>query len=155
MDRVSMINTLGNEWHTSNIEGGEYSYVAAAGSKEELEKKLGHSYKHFKLDIRFQKDDVVVLIETKQNFEKKDEVQLKAYLEEERAIHKTEKIICILANTNNDKIKVWQSAVDDEHLLKNESVLDKMEHYVRLFEINKSNDREQVLKNTYKLNELL
>ena len=77
MDRVSMINRIGVEYHTSNIEGGEYSYVAAAGSKEKLEKLLGRSYKHFKLDIRLKKDDVVVLIETKQNFKQSDEKQQK------------------------------------------------------------------------------
>lgn len=33
--------------------------------------------------------------------------------------------------------------------------MDKMAHYVKLFKINKSNDRETVLKNTYSLNELL
>ena len=55
----------------------------------------------------------------------------------------------------NDKIKVWKSFVDDEHILKDEAMLDRMSHYVRLFKINKSNDRETVLKNTYSLNELL
>lgn len=155
MDRVSMINRIGVEYHTSNIEGGEYSYVAAAGSKEKLEKLLGRSYKHFKLDIRLKKDDVVVLIETKQNFKQSDEKQLKEYLEEEQIVHKTKKIICILANTNNDKIKVWNSVIDDEHLLKDETVLDGMDHYLSLFQLNKQNDREKVLKNTYDLNELL
>lgn len=155
MDRVSMINRIGVEYHTSNIEGGEYSYVAAAGSKEKLEKLLGRSYKHFKLDIRLKKDDVVVLIETKQNFKQSDEKQLKEYLEEEQIVHKTKKIICVLANTNNDKIKVWNSVIDDEHLLKDETVLDAMEHYLSLFRMNKQNDREKVLKNTYDLNELL
>ena len=29
MDRTSMINTVGIKYHTSNIEGGEYSYVQA------------------------------------------------------------------------------------------------------------------------------
>lgn len=155
MDRISMANIIGNKWHTSNIEGGEYSYVAAAGSKEKLEKLLGHPYKHFKLDIRFQKGDVVVLVETKQNFVKADEAQLEEYLEEERVVHKTKKVVCILANTNNDKMKVWQAAMDDNHFLKEEVVFDEMEHYVKLFDINKSNDRETVLKNTYKLNEML
>lgn len=155
MDRISMINRIGVKYHTSNIEDGEYSYVAAAGSKEKLEKLLGHSYKHFKLDIRFEKDDVVVLIETKQNFKQSDEKQLKEYLEEEQTVHKTKKIICILANTNNDKIKVWNSVIDDEHLLADETVLDGMEHYLSLFQLNKQNDREKVLKNTYDLNELL
>ena len=97
----------------------------------------------------------MVLIETKQNFVSSDEDQLREYLEEERAIHPGRKAICILVNTNNDKIKVWKSFVDDEHLLKDESMLDRMEHYVNLFKINKSNDRETVLKNTYALNELL
>ena len=152
MNRVKITNIIGNEWHTPNIEGGEYSYVAAAGSKEKLESLLGHPYKHFKLDIRFQKDDVVVLVETKQNFVKADEAQLEEYLEEERIVNKTKKIICILANTKNDKIKVWQSIMDDDHFLNNETVLDEMEHYVHLFDISKSNDRERVLKNTYKLN---
>ncbi len=155
MDRVSMINRIGINYHTSNIEGGEYSYVVAAGSKLKLEQAVGRTVKHFKLDIRFEKDDVVVLIETKQNFKKDDEKQLAEYLEEEVALHPDKKVICILANTKNDKIKVWQSVMDDEHFLKQETVLDTMEHYQSLFSLNKQNDREKVLKNTYALNELL
>ena len=155
MDRVSIVNRIGKEYNTTNIEGGEYSYVAAAGSKEKLEKLLGRTYKHYKLDLRFQKDDVVILIETKVDFKKSDEAQLKEYLEIEQAVHKNNKIICILANTNNDKMKVWNSVIDDEHLLKEETVLDSMEHYASLFQLNKQNDRERVLKNTYDLNELL
>lgn len=34
MDRTAMINTVGIEYHTSNIEGGEYSYVQEAGSRK-------------------------------------------------------------------------------------------------------------------------
>lgn len=64
-------------------------------------------------------------------------------------------MICILANTTNDKIKVWKLFVDDEHILADETTLDTMSHYVKLFKMNKSNDREIVLKNTYSLNELL
>ena len=156
MDRVSITNCIGNQYHTSNIEGGEYSYVNAAGSKVKLERLLGHPLgEHFKLDIRFQKDDVVVLVETKQNFVESDKKQLAEYLEEEYAVHKTKKVICILANTNNNKIRVWQSVMDDDHILKDETVLDTMDHYVSLFYLNKQNDREKVLKNTYALNELL
>ena len=54
MDRVSMCNRIGNEYKTSNIEGGEYSYVQAAGSKEKLVQCLGYEPEHFKLDIRFE-----------------------------------------------------------------------------------------------------
>ena len=155
MLRHDMVETVGKEFLTSNIEAGEYSYVQAAGGKAQLEEKVGHSISHFKLDIRFEFEDVVILIETKQNFVKSDEEQLREYLEEERAIHPGRKAICILANTNNDKIKVWKSFVDDEHILKDETMLESMAHYVKLFKINKSNDRETVLKNTYSLNELL
>lgn len=32
MDRTAMVNRIGIAYNTSNIEGGEYSYVQAAGS---------------------------------------------------------------------------------------------------------------------------
>ncbi len=155
MIRHDMIERVGAAYVTANIEGGEYSYVQEAGSKEALENVLGKSFNHFKLDIRFEDDDYVVLIEAKQKFVKKDEKQLAEYLQEERVLHYGKKIIAILANTNDDKVKVWQSSIDDEHLLENETVLDTMEHYKSLFAINKQNDREKVLKNTYTLNETL
>lgn len=76
-------------------------------------------------------------------------------MNEEKALHPQNKIIAILANTNNDKIKVWKTYVDEDHLLKEESIIDCMAHYIALYDANKSNDREKVLKNTYALNELL
>ncbi len=155
MDRTAIINTVGIDYHTPNIEDGEYSYVQEAGSKESLIRALGRTPEHFKLDIRFEREDVVVLVETKQIFIEKDELQLAEYLQEERALHYGKKIIAILANTKNDKIKVWKSVIDDKHLLEDETVMDTMEHYASLFDANKQNDREKVLKNTYALNELL
>ena len=155
MTRHDMIERIGNAYMTSNIESGEYSYIQEAGSRANLENALGRNISHFKLDIRFEKDDTVVLVETKQSFKKSDEDQLSEYLQQERVLHYGKKIIAILANTNNDDIKVWKSAVDDDHVLSNETVLDKIEHYVSLFNASKQNDREKVLKNTYDLNELL
>ena len=155
MNRVEIINRIGIQYLTTNIENGEYSYVVEAGSKAKLEQYLGRAVKHFKLDIRFEDEDFVVLVETKPNFVKSDIKQLKEYLEEERVLHPDKKIVCILANTKNDKIKVWKSYIDDSHLLQDETVLDTMAHYKSLFYLNKQNDREKVLKNTYALNELL
>lgn len=155
VNRHEMIERIGKEYLTTNIEAGEYSYVQEASSKEKLEKAVGHAVKHFKLDIRFENNNVAVLIETKQSFTKSDEKQLAEYVEEERALHKGMKIIAVLANTNNDKIKVWRYSVDDAHLLKEETVLDAMEHYVKLFDASRQNDKERVMKNTYDLNELL
>lgn len=155
MDRISMINRIGAQYLTSNIEGGEYSYVQAAGSKKALCKLLNRSPEHFKVDVRMESEDVVVLIETKQEFEESDEQQLKEYLEEENLLHPDKKVICILANTKNDKIKVWKTKLDESHVLKEETVIDTMTHYKGLFKITKNNCRERVLKNTYALNELL
>ena len=159
MTRQDITNKIGIKYHTANIEEDEYSYAKETGNKATLETKVGNSVKHFKLDRRFAYDDetghYVVLVETKQNFVDSDAEQLKAYLEEERALHKGRKIICILANTNNDKIRVWKSEIDDEHLLKDETVVDNMMHYVHLFASDRQNNREIVMKNTYALNELL
>ena len=155
MTRHDMIERIGKQYLTANIEGGEYSYVQEAGSKSALEKAVGRPIAHFKLDIRFEKGDVVVLVETKPSFKSTDAAQLSEYVEEERALHKNKKIICMLANTKNDKIKVWKSFVGDKFVLSHESVLDTMEHYEKLFDVSKQNDREKVLKNTYDLNELL
>ena len=119
MTRNEMIERIGRSFLTANIENDEYSYVQEAGSKSSLEKAVGHTISHFKLDIRFQKEDTVVLVETKQNYVKSDEAQLSAYLEEEIALHKGMKIICILANTNDSSIKVWKNKVDDSSLLIN------------------------------------
>ncbi len=155
MNRHEMIERIGCSYLTTNIEAGEYSYVVEAGSKAKLEQCVGHAIKHFKLDLRFEDEDFVILIETKQNFVEDDVKQLAEYLEEEKALHFDKKIVCILANTKNNKINVWKSVIDAEHFLPNETVLGTMEYYKSLFCLNKQNDREKVLKNTYALNELL
>ena len=155
MRRHDMVERVGKDFLTANIENGEYSYIVDAGSKVALENAVGRELNHFNLDIRFQDGDFVVMIETKQNFVDADEAQLKEYLDEERALHPNEKIICILANTNNDGIRVWKTCIDNDHLLGDEKVLDSMEHYKGLFTLTRQNNREKVLKNTYDLNETL
>mgnify|MGYP003571470944 CR=1 FL=1 len=51
MDRTAIINTIGINYHTANIENGEYSYVKAAGSKTKLGKLVRHTAAYYKLDI--------------------------------------------------------------------------------------------------------
>ena len=155
MTRHDIIETIGSSYMTANIEGGEYSYIKEAGSKAKLKEALGRDFIHYKLDIRFEKDDVVVLVETKQNYVASDFAQLSEYVDEEKALHPDKKIVAILANTNNDDIKVWKFKIDEDYLLEDESILDKMEHYTKLFDVSLQNDRETVLKNTFALNELL
>ena len=155
MQRIEMIQRIGQQFLTSNIEGGEYSYITAAGSRENLERALGKQFTHFKLDLRFEDADTVVLIETKQSFVDSDSAQLSEYVDEEKALHPNKKIIAMLANTRNDKIKVWKGDVKDENILTTETVLDSMDHYKKIFDPALQNDREKVMKNTFELNIML
>lgn len=156
MDRTAIINKVGISYHKSNIEAGEFSYVSEAGSMKKLEKLLGKKPKHYKIDVRFEYQGVSVLIETKQKFVSEDEKQLADYVEEERALFPSNKIIAILANTTaNDDIKVWKDAVNEESLLKDEVILQDIMHYVKIFKIEKNNNKALVMQNTFKLNEKL
>ncbi len=64
------------------------------------------------------------------------------------------KTVAILANTINDNIKVWRGVVSDSDLMPKETALRTMEEYVDFY-TSKINDKEKVMQNTYKLNELL
>lgn len=155
MIRVDMVATVGREYLTSNIENDEYSYPKAFAAQSltfnPIRNKAGRAFE--KLDIRFVKDNVTVLIETKQNFTKADEEQLSAYVEYEKALTGN-KIIAILANTTNDNVKVWRGVISDGDLMPKETALRTMDEYVDFY-TSKINDKEKVMQNTYKLNEML
>lgn len=93
MTRNEIISRIGGEYQTENIENGEYSYVKATGSKNALISAMGYTPGYFKLDLRFEKDDVVVLVETKQIAVDSDKTQLEEYLKAERAIYPGKKVI--------------------------------------------------------------
>ena len=147
MQRIDIVDCVGRKYCTSNIEGGEYSY------KQVLEDV---KQKHFKLDIRFYDDasKVAVLIETKQKFKSEDKKQLFDYVALEQRLSAQTKIIAILANTNDDKIKVWKIANSDVEEL-NDRKLKSFAEYVDYFKPKNVNDKTAVLENTSKLNSLL
>ena len=155
MIRADMITTVGRTYLTSNIENDEYSYpkafTAASLTFVPIRNSAGRAFE--KLDIRFVKDNVTVLIETKPNFTKSDEEQLSAYVEYEKALTGN-KTIAILANTANNNIKVWRGVVSDGDYMPKETALRSMDEYVDFY-TSKINDKEKVMQNTYKLNELL
>ena len=155
MIRTDMISTVGREYLTSNIENDEYSYPKAFAAQSltfnPIRNKAGRAFE--KLDIRFVKDNVTVLIETKQNFTKADEEQLSAYVEYEKALTGN-KTVAILANTINDTVRVWRCVVSDSDLMSKETALRSMDEYVDFY-TSKINDKEKVMQNTYKLNEML
>lgn len=155
MIRADIISTVGREYLTSNIENDEFSYPKAFNAVSltfnPIRNRIGRAFE--KLDIRFVKDNVTVLIETKQNFTVTDEEQLSAYVEYEKALTGN-KTVAILANTINDNIKVWRGVVSDSDLMPKETALRTMDEYVDFY-TSKINDKEKVMQNTYKLNELL
>ena len=155
MIRADMISTVGRAYLTSNIENDEYSYPkafsAASLTFAPIQNSAGRRFE--KLDIRFVKDNISVLIETKQNFTAADEEQLSAYVEYEKALTGN-KIIAILANTINDNVKVWRGVISDGDLMSKETALRTMDEYVDFY-TSKINDKEKVMQNTYKLNEML
>lgn len=155
MIRADIISTVGREYLTSNIENDEFSYPKAFSNASltfvPIRNKAGRAFE--KLDIRFVKDNVTVLIETKQTFTEADEIQLSAYVEYEKALTGN-KTVAILTNTINDNIKVWRGVVSDSDLMPKETALRTMDEYVDFY-TSKINDKEKVMQNTYKLNELL
>lgn len=158
MLRIDIINIIGKEFLTSNIENDEFSYPKEF-------KKLGKDFipiksikdnrKYEKIDIRFVKGNVSVLIETKVDFEKDKtaEEQLSAYIKYEKQLTGN-RIVAILANTSNDNIKVYRGIVSDNTLMPKETVLKDIDEYVGFYTA-KINNKEEVMKNTYELNKLL
>ena len=88
MIRTDMIAKIGRYYLTANIENDEFSYPKAysIASLPFNPIQNGSGRKFEKLDIRFVKDNVSVLVETKVNFTKADEDQLSAYVEYEKSL---------------------------------------------------------------------
>ena len=158
MIRADIIATVGREYLVSNIENDEFSYPKAFRTASlqftPIQNETGRTYE--KLDIRFVKDSVSVLIETKQNFSfnlAEAEKQLSAYVEYEKALTGN-KTVAILANTTDDNVKVWRGVVSDSDFMPKETALRSIDEYVDFY-TSKINDKEKVMQNTYKLNEML
>lgn len=159
MKRVDMISVIGREYLTSNIENEEFSYPKAFKSRGLIfnsikSKKGNRSFE--KLDLRFTRDNITVIIETKANFNNDINTakeQLSAYVQYEKELT-SNKIIAILANTENDEILVWRGVVSNNDFLPKETKLRTFGEYEDFY-THKINDKEKVMQNTYKLNERL
>lgn len=158
MIRADIITTVGRKFLTSNIENDEFSYPKAYKESgltfAPIKNSLGRQYE--KLDVRFVKDNVSVLIETKPDFSKELEStkeQLSAYVEYEKNLTGN-KVVAILANTANDDIMVWRGVVSDGDFIAKETALRTMNEYCDFY-TSKVNNKEKVMSNTYTLNETL
>ena len=113
MIRTDIINKIGREYLTSNIENGEFSYNKALSEiGKSIDDYVNSDTKktHQFLDLRFANDKISVLIETKDNFDKWNlkeiEQQLQQYVKYEENLTGN-KIVAIIANTTDDRIRVW------------------------------------------------
>lgn len=163
MNRYDIINRIGDKHRIGNTENGEFSYPKAL-------KSVGKDIKDYQrvtpgkqnqfLDIRFENDRLVILVECKNDFHKWDKLKIQAqlqnYVRYEKA-YSNKKIVAILAETDGDDIWVWygQSVIiDDEHMAIEENVLRTFEEYEDLC-FGKVNDKIKIVDSIKILNEKL
>ena len=163
MNRFDLIQKIGAQYHIGNTESGEFSYVKALASvgKDIKDYQKGDTQQnHQFLDIRFENDRLVILVECKNNFgrwkKEKIQKQLQDYVRYEKA-YSDKKIVAILAETDGDDVWVWygQSVIiDDDHKQIDEKSLRTFEEYENLC-FGKVNDKIKVVDSIKILNEKL
>jgi len=162
MRRTDIIETVGREFLTENIENGEFSYLKAL---KDIGKQMsdflisGASRKYQNIDLRFANDKITILIETKTKLIKSNEAsdieQLQQYVAYEKQLT-SNKVIAILSATQTDEIRVWfddSGIIDDKHESR-ERVIRPFGEYIDIF-FGAKNDKKTIVENTYALNELL
>lgn len=163
MQRIDIIKKIGREYLTSNIENDEFSYqkaLANIGKDCEDYSPKGKKTNHKYVDIRFENDKMVILVETKQKLidSKKESnyEQLQHYLAYEEVLT-NKKVVAILAGTQDDKVKVWQDGsgiISDDNIDAEERVIKTFDEYFDKH-FGTKNDKITVMQSTYSLNELL
>ena len=163
MNRIDIINRIGDNYHIGNTETGEFSYVQAlktVGKDIKDYQKGSTGTNHQFLDIRFENERLAILVECKNKFSKWDKTkiqsQLQDYVRYEKA-YSDKKIVAILAETDGDDVWVWygQSVIiDDEHRVEDEKVLRPFADYENLC-FGRVNDKIKVVDSIKTLNEKL
>jgi len=163
MNRIEIIDKIGTKHNVGNIESGEFSYPKAL-------KSIGKNIKDYQkgtvgtqhecVDIRFENERLVILVECKNKFSKwgkeKIQKQLQDYVRYEKA-YSNKRIVAILAETEGNDVWVWygQSViVDDKHIIENETKLKTFEEYEEIC-FGRVNDKIQVVDSIKTLNEKL
>ncbi len=163
MNRFNIIQRIGDKYHVGNTENGEFSYSQALSSKginiKDLQKGDSDANHQF-LDIRFENDRLVVLVETKNRFSRwpkqKIQKQLQDYVRFEKQ-YSDKRIVAILAETDGDEVWTWygQSVIiDDEHQAQDENTIKTFEEYEDLC-FGKVNDKIKIVDSIKHLNEKL
>ena len=138
MKRIDIISKIGDKYHIGNTETGEFSYAKALKSVgkdiKDYQKATTGTHHQF-LDIRFENERLVVLVECKNKFSKWDKSKIQAQLQDYVRFEKNysdKKIVAILAETEGDDVWVWHGQsviIDDDHKTEDETVLRTFEEY--------------------------
>jgi type I restriction enzyme M protein len=161
--RIKIIDKIGAKQNVGNTEAGEFSYPKALKSigKDIKDYQKGTAgAQHQYLDIRFENERLVILVECKNKFsnwdKKKIQKQLQDYVRYEKA-YSNKRIVAILAETQGDDVWVWygQSVIiDDEHKIEEETKLKTFEEYEEIC-FGKVNDKIKIIDSIKTLNEKL
>lgn len=163
MNRIDIIDKIGSKYNVGNLETGEFSYAKALKQigediKDYQKEKIGT--KHQYLDLRFENERLVILVECKNKFNKWDKIdiqkQLQDYVKYEK-VYSNKKIVAILAETEGNDIWVWygQSVIiDDEHMIIDEKTLKTFEEYEDIC-FGKVNNKIKVVDSIKDLNIML
>ena len=163
VNRYEIIDKIGAKYNIGNTETGEFSYPKALKSvgKDIKDYQKGTTgAQHQYLDIRFENERLVILVECKNKFSRWDkreiQKQLQDYVRYEKE-YSDKKIVAILAETEGDDVWVWygQSVIiDDEHKIEDETQLRTFEEYEDIC-FGKVNDKIKVVDSIKTLNEML
>lgn len=163
MIRADIVNTVGKDYLTTNIENDEFSYQKALQNigkcyTDYLIEDARRKYKD--IDLRFVFNKLSVLIETKQilnaTLAEADMEQLQQYVIYEKELTGN-RIVAILYGTVSEEIRVWQdgtNVIDELHEDKVESVIRPLSEYYNMH-FGTKNNKTAVIQSTYALNELL
>ena len=163
MIRADIISTIGRNYLVSNIENGEFSYVKALRSIGKNIRDFQYNTDgthHQNIDIRFENDRLVVLVECKNKFSRWDKSEIQRQLQEYVRYEKeyTEKrMVAILAETEGDEVWTWYGGsviIDDHHRKLKERTIKSFEEYENLC-FGKINNKIKIVDSIKQLNELL
>ena len=163
MIRTDIISIIGRNYLVSNIENGEFSYVKALRSIGKNIRDFQYNTDgthHQNIDIRFENDRLVVLVECKNKFSRWDKGEIQRQLQEYVRYEKeyTEKrIVAILAETEGDEVWTWYGGsviIDDQHRKLQERTIKSFEEYENLC-FGKINNKIKIVDSIKQLNELL
>lgn len=163
MIRADIISTIGRKYLSSNIENGEFSQVKALKNVGKNIRDFQYNTEgthHQNIDIRFENDRLVVLVECKNKFSKWDtneiQRQLQDYVRFEKE-YSEKRIVAILAETEGDEVWTWYGGsviIDEQHRKLKERTIKSFEEYENLC-FGRINNKIKVVDSIKQLNELL